>query len=207
MTSLSGLEFGGHGDRDFAWRFDTPSSADAVSRKVTPEELLDGTTDTDLETIAEGYGVPDVVVADALGQLRIENTRASGFVCYRLGYRPEGKRQIDIERWPTPDKVRANVTEVLEDLESTGNPLLERIRSHLSETVDIVDVSFGASPGEQMAPVLASEAVRWLAEKFDGIIRDDGDAWWQLGSRLHEVPKTEAVTAEMMTPSFSRICE
>lgn len=66
---------------------------------------------------------------------------------------------------------------MLEDLEASAHPLLERIRSHLADTVDIVSASFGSSPEEQMAPILASEAARWLAEQFDGIIRA-ADGFW-----------------------------
>jgi hypothetical protein len=78
------------------------------------------------------------------------------------------------------------MTEVLEELEDKGHPALERIRSHFQQTVDIVDASFGLAPGEQMAPVLASEVTRWLAEKFDGIIRAADDTWWELGPHYHE---------------------
>ena len=121
-------------------------------------------------------------------QLRMENAEPNGFRCYRLSYRPAGSRQIDIERWQTPEEIAVVAAEVLEAVENEGHPAAARIRVHLGQTVDIVDASFGFSPGEQMAPVLASEAMRWLAEKFDGIIRAD-DAWWELGPQHHEYRK------------------
>jgi hypothetical protein len=153
---------------------------------VTPEQLLAGVQSVDLHTIAEGDEIPDEVIVEALGQLRIENVDPSGFRFYRLCYRPAGKRQIDVERWQTAGEVQGVAAEVLEGLEDEGHPALGRIRAHLQGTVDIVAASFGSSPGEQMAPVLASEVTRWLAEKYDGIIRAADDTWWELGPRYHE---------------------
>lgn len=155
---------------------------------IKPEQLLAGILEADLQTVAEGDGIPDEVIVEALGQLRMENAEPNGFRCYRLSYRPAGSRQIDIERWQTPQEIAVVTAEVLEAVENEGHPAAARIRVHLGQTVDIVDASFGFSPGEQMAPVLASEAMRWLAEKFDGIIRAD-DAWWELGPQHHEYRK------------------
>jgi len=152
---------------------------------VTPEQLLAGTRVADLHTIAENDDVPEEVIVEALQQLRIENVDPTGFRFYRLGYRPPGKRQIDVERWQTPEEVRGVAAEVLEGLEVKAQPTLTRIRAHLEQTVDIVDASFGSSPEEPMAPVLASEVTRWLAEQFGGIIRAADDSWWELG-RYHE---------------------
>ena len=149
---------------------------------VTPAQLLAGTTDADLMTIAEYDDVPDALVESALGQLRMDRVEGDGFHFYRLSYRPEGVRQIDVERWQTIEEVREVVAEVLEDLEAREEPLLHKLRPHLDATVDIVDASFGSSPDEVMAPVLASEVTRWLAERFDGIIRAADDSWWELGS-------------------------
>jgi hypothetical protein len=148
---------------------------------VTPQQLLAGTREADLHTIAENDDIPDDVILDALKQLRIETVEPQGFRFYRLCYRPNGVRQIDVERWQTAAEVRVVVAEVLEDLEATGHPALDRIRAHLGKTVDVVDASFGSMPGERMAPVLASEVTRWLAAKFEGIIRAADDSWWELG--------------------------
>jgi hypothetical protein len=153
---------------------------------VTPEQLLAGVQVADLHTIAEGDDIPDKVIVDALDQLRMENVDLTGFRFFRLCYRPAGKRQIDIERWQTADEVRGVVAEVLEGLEEKGHPALRRIRAHLRQTVDIIDASFGSAIGEQKAPVLASEVTRWLADKFDGIVRAVDDTWWELGPRYRE---------------------
>jgi len=153
---------------------------------VTAVELLAGTRIADLHTIAEGEGIPEEAIVSALRQLRMENLGSSGFKFYRLCYRPDGNRQVDIERWQTIEEVRTVVEEVLEDLEATSHSVLPRIRSRLAETVDIVDASFGSSESERMAPVLVSEVVRWLAEQFDGIIRAADHSWWELGPKYHE---------------------
>jgi hypothetical protein len=149
--------------------------------KVTPEQLLAGTRESDLHTIAECEDIPDEVIVAALDQLRIENVQPPGFAFYRLCYRPDGVRQIDVERWQAAGEVRGVIAEVLEELEHHSHPALACIRQHFEQTVDIVDASFGSAPGEAMAPVLASEVTRWLAEHYGGIIRAADDTWWTLG--------------------------
>ena len=154
--------------------------------QVTPEQLLAGTRVADLHTIAENDDIPEDLIMSALKQLRMENVEEAGFRFYRLCYREAGRRQIDVERWQTLEEVRGVAAEVLEDLEARRHPALNRIRAHLSETVDIVSASFGSSPEEKIAPVLASEVTRWLAEQYDGIIRAADDSWWELGPEYHE---------------------
>jgi hypothetical protein len=104
------------------------------------------------------------------------------FTFYQLIHRPGEVRQIDVERWPSRDEVEVDLAELLEDLEAGAEPLLPRIRPHLEGVVDVVSASFGSAPGEVMAPILASEVARRLAEHFDGIIRAADDGWWQLGA-------------------------
>ena len=148
---------------------------------LAPRELLAGTREADLHTIAEDDVSDDAVILDALKQLRIENVKPPGFVFYRLSYRPEGLRQIDVERWPTLEATQGAIAELVETLEAARHPLLPRLRPHLEACVDIVDARFGSSRGEAMAPILASEVARWLAEKYNGIIRAADDTWWKLG--------------------------
>jgi hypothetical protein len=149
--------------------------------RVTPEQLLAGVQEADLHTIAENDDIPDDSIVSALGQLRIEDVKPGGFCWYRLCYRPSGLRQIDVERWYTSEEVRGVATEILADIQDDGHPAFARIRVHLEELVDIVNASFGSSKGEEMAPILASEVVRWLAEGYDGIIRAADGSWWCLG--------------------------
>ena len=76
---------------------------------LAPQELLAGTREADLHTIAEDDISDDAIILDALKQLRIENVKPPGFVFYRLSYRPEGLRQIDVERWPTLDATQGAI--------------------------------------------------------------------------------------------------
>ena len=172
------------GDSDMAIRY-TVYCKQPVG-DVTPDQLLAGVRIVDLHTIAGNDDVLEETILDALSQLRMENLDSGKFRFYRLCYRASGKRQIDVERWQTADEVRSVVAEVLEDLQCREHPALARIRTHLEHTVDIVDASFGSMPGEAMAPILASEVARWLAETFDGIIRAADDSWWELGVKHHE---------------------
>ena len=150
---------------------------------MTPQQLLSGIREADLLMIAEGENVPEEVAEAAEDNLAIaDEAPDKPFTFYRLIYRPGDVRQVDIERWSTIEEVRADIDELLEDLEAEHHPRLAAIRRHLAGIVDIVDASFGSSPGEAMAPILASETARWLAEHFDGIVRAADGSWWQLGS-------------------------
>ena len=149
---------------------------------VTPQQLLVGVREADLVTIAANDGVPEELAESAEEHLAIVDMAPdSPFEFYRLVYRPGDVRQIDVERWSSIDEVRGELAELIEDLEAEGDPILPKIRPHLDSVVDIVDASFGSSPGEVMAPILASEVTRWLAAQFGGIIRAADDTWWQLG--------------------------
>jgi hypothetical protein len=150
---------------------------------VTPQQLLSGVGQADLLMIAEGEDVPEEVAEASEANLAIADVAPDKpFTFYRLIYRPGDVRQVDVERWSAIEEIRGEIDELLEDLEAEHHPLLETIRRHLAGVVDIVDASFGSSPGEAMAPILASETARWLAEHFDGIVRAADDSWWQLGS-------------------------
>jgi hypothetical protein len=150
---------------------------------VTPQQLLSGVRQADLLTIAEGDQVPKELAESAEEHLAIADMAPDKpFTFYRLTYLPGTVRQIDVERWSSIEEVRGELAELVGDLEAEENPVLPRIRAHLDSVVDIVDVSFGSSPGEAMAPILASEVTRWLAEQFDGIIRAADDTWWYLES-------------------------
>jgi hypothetical protein len=148
---------------------------------VSPEELLKGVTAVDLPALAKKGGVPDEEFAAALDALRIENMKPGGFVVYRLFFRPHGMRQVDIECWDRKDDVQAVIDEELEELAAEGHSHFKQIRAHLKQAVDVIDTSCGSAPGEVMARVLAAEVARWLAGRFDGIIRTADDKWWRLG--------------------------
>jgi hypothetical protein len=149
---------------------------------VTPEQLLEGVREGDLLTIAERDGVPDDIAEAAESHLAITDLEPERpFTLYRLIYRPGAVRQVDVERWTSRQEVEADIAELVQDLEARGEPLLPRIRRHLEGVVDVVWASYGSGPAEAMAPTLASEVARWLAERFDDIIQAADDSWWQLG--------------------------
>jgi hypothetical protein len=73
------------------------------------------------------------------------------------------------------------IEEVIDNLDPKAASS-KKVRRHLKDCVDTVSASFGSSmPGEAMAPILASEVCRWLAEKLGGIIRDPCGDWYELG--------------------------
>jgi hypothetical protein len=154
---------------------------------VTPQELLKGVTSADLPALAKQEGVPEGQVAAALDALRIENMKPPGFVVYRLFYRPGGLRQVDVECWESKDDVQAVLDEELKELAAEGHPHIKLIRAHLKQCVDVIDASTGA-PAEAMARVLAREAARWLAGRFDGVVRTADEKWSRLGPRGEFVP-------------------
>lgn len=149
---------------------------------VTPQQLLDGLLQADLVMLAEHDEVPEEMAEAAEEHLAITDLAPDQpFTHYRVVYRPGDVRQIDVERWSSIEEVRGDLAELVEDLEAGRDAVLPRIRPHLDEVIDIVDASFGSSPGEAMAPTLAAEITRWLAEQFDGIVRAADDSWWRLG--------------------------
>jgi len=150
------------------------------AREVSPEQLLKGILESDLHTIAEGYEVPEEVILAALGQLRMANVSPPGFDFYRLSYRDNGLRQVDVHRWEMPDNAGGVIQEALLDLEAKQSPGAKQIRNHIESTTEIAFAQFGSMPDEAMAPVLASEVMRWLAQYYEGIIQAD-DYWWELG--------------------------
>lgn len=148
--------------------------------EVPPEELLAGIQEVDLSLIAEACDVPGERVDEALQYLRIENLRPPGFLFYRLYYRPGRVRQVDVERWRTPEEIRGVIAEVIDDLDPQA-AFYRTVRRCLKDCVDTVSASYGSMPGEAMAPILGSEVCRWLAEKFGGILRDPSGDWYELG--------------------------
>src|SRR5262249_47319693 len=149
--------------------------------RVTPERLLAGIQEVDLGLIAEVCDVPDERVEEALEHLRIENLQPPGFVFYRLYYRPGQVRQVDVQRWRSRVEIRGVIEEVIENLDPKA-AVSKKVRRYLKSCVDTVSASYGSSmPGEAMAPILASEVCRWLAEKSGGIIHDPCGDWYELG--------------------------
>ncbi len=146
---------------------------------ITSEELLAGIQEVELELIGEVCNVPVERIDEALAHLRIENMEPPGFIFYRLYYRPGPVRQIDIERWRTPNEVAGEIAETLENLDPNEQSTA-KVEQYLRDCVDTVSASYGSMPGEAMAPILASEVCRWLAEQLGGIIRGPDGDWYEL---------------------------
>jgi hypothetical protein len=148
------------------------------AESVTPEQILSSIRDVEWDLVAEACGVSMARISEADENLRIENVEPPGFVWYKLYYRPGDQRPVDIERWRTPDETAGVIEEVIADLDPKARRSA-KVRRFLKGCVDTVSASYGSARGEEMAPVLGSQVCLWLAQQFDGIIRDPGGDWYE----------------------------
>jgi hypothetical protein len=144
---------------------------------VTPAQLLQAIRDVEWDLVAEVCGVPQARINEADENMRIESA-GPGFYCYHLSYRPGDARPVAIERWPTPDVAAGVIEEVIDNLDPKAR-WYAKVRKFLEECVDTVSASYGSADGEEMAPILGSQAGLWLAQQFDGIIRDPCGDWYE----------------------------
>jgi hypothetical protein len=148
---------------------------------LNPEYFLNGIRQADLYAIAEGPGVEEEAIDAALRALRVEASTTGNRSSFQVCFRPSGLRQVLVELWETNEEVETVISEVLSDLScEQWESKAEMITSRLGQANETVDISFGNSPQEAMAVVIASEAARFLAEKFNGVVRDSDDQWWLL---------------------------
>ena len=145
-----------------------------------PSDLLAGVRDQDRDapagvdywTLAEDYGIDDTAVVDAaLNLLRVQ-PNGEGLDC-ELRYQAEDDaRPVVVHVWDEPGRV----AEELEEAKDGRDPpagIMER----LGKTKVIVGIELGFSQLEDMGVVLAYEVARWLAQRGDGLIVDDDNAW------------------------------
>ena len=102
---------------------------------------------------------------------------------YQIGTAPTfSRRQLGtgLTSYESPDEIRGVINEVIDELDPKGAPS-KKVRRYLKDCVDTVSASYGSEPGEAMAPILAAQVCRWLAEKLGGIIRDPCGDWYELG--------------------------
>jgi hypothetical protein len=144
---------------------------------VKPAQLLQAIQDVEWDLVAEVCGVPRARISEADENMRIESAGRT-FRRYDLSYRPGDERPVTIERWPTPDVAAGVIEEVIGDLDPKAR-WYAKVRKFLEECVDTVSASYGSARGEEMAPILGSQACLWLAQQFDGIIRDPCGAWYE----------------------------
>jgi hypothetical protein len=144
---------------------------------ITPDELLNHLKPIDFWTLGEDYDIHEKTVNLAL-PLRIKNIEPERFRLYHLTYGSLNTRPIEIDRWETPEQHRAEIEEMIENRTIQDAERLKKITQWLRESIDRVSVSFGIDPP---AAMFAWEVVRYIASKFDGIIRADDDEWLIIG--------------------------
>jgi hypothetical protein len=76
--------------------------------------------------------------------------------------------------------VRAQREEMLEELEGVGGKSVDRVRTHLRQTVEVVALELGLSQLEDMGVVIAGQIAEYVASVADGVIRDPNDEWWAI---------------------------
>ena len=144
---------------------------------VTAEQILRGVTAVEWDLVAEACDVPRARINEADENMRIEAS-GPGFSCYHLSYRPGDARPVEIRRWETPDVAAGVIEEVLDNLEPKAKSY-RKVKAFLEGCVDTVSASYGSGAGEEMAPILGSQVCLWLAQQFDGIIRDPRGDWYE----------------------------
>jgi hypothetical protein len=144
---------------------------------IAAEQLLRAIRDVEWDLVAEVCGVPPTRINEADENMRIESA-GPGFFRYYLSYRPGDAGAVVIRRWETPEVVAGVIEEVIADLDPRARWYAE-VRAFLEGCVDTVSASYGSARGEEMAPILASQACLWLAQTFGGIICDPCGDWYE----------------------------
>jgi hypothetical protein len=146
---------------------------------VTPQQLLKAIRDVEWDLVAEACKVPRKWISEADENMRITRVgRSRKFRRYQLHYRAGDQRPVDLERWESEDMAKGVIQELMDDMRPSETN--DKARRFLAGCVDTVSGSYGSAlPGESMAPILASQACLWLAQQFDGIIRDPRGNWYE----------------------------
>ncbi len=130
----------------------------------------------DYLTLAEPFDIDDEdIVDETIQQLEVVADVDPDPDLYEVRYRREELRPIVVHRWRQPDRVREEVTEVLElrDLEIPDPRLADRLR----DSREVVGIELGFSQLEDMGVVVGYEIARYLAQRGDGLVLDEGDRW------------------------------
>jgi hypothetical protein len=146
---------------------------------VTATDITSALNAMDFYTLAEGFNIDDEEVVDkALSQLQVKpsSDRESWF---EIRYRAPKLRPLIVHLWTSPDRVREELTESLaEYLASRKGQGAARVRSLLSEVVEVAAVELGIWQLEDMGLVIGGQIAEYLAGVGAGVIRDTGDEWW-----------------------------
>jgi hypothetical protein len=145
---------------------------------VTAEQVLRSIRDVEWDLVAEACGAPRARISEADESLRVEWIGPSGVLCCDLYYRPGDHRPVRVEGWETPDVAAGVIEEAIDNLDPQAG-WYATVRAFLSGCVDTVSATYGSARGEEMAPILGSQVCLWLAQQFNGIIRDPRGDWYE----------------------------
>ncbi|HEY1189805.1 MAG TPA: hypothetical protein VGE74_19305 [Gemmata sp.] len=145
---------------------------------VTADQVLRSIRDVGWDLVAEACDVPRARIGEADEHLRVEWIGPPGVLCCDLYYRPGDHRPVRIEGWKTADIAAGVIEEVIENLDPKARGHA-KVRAFLEGCVDTVSASYGSARGEEMAPILGSQVCLWLAQEFDGIVRDPRGDWYE----------------------------
>ena len=153
-------------------------------RKVTAAQLRKVIDDADIHTIAEGFGIDDDDVDQALAQFSIEPVTRQEGVKFCLRYRHARYRPVLIHLWVKAARVKTEREEALEQFDGIQGRGVGSVRRHLSRVVEVVAVELGWDQLEDMGVVLGGQVAEYFASVGAGLIRDQNDDWWTVKNRI-----------------------
>lgn len=139
---------------------------------LTVEALRREIDNADLMTLAECLDLPDgeeEAVTAMLRRLRIEapDAIAGDFRYAEVHWKPKG-RPIQIRREDASD---AEIEETLGELPpSSSSAGAQRVREHLAETREIVELEMGINDSLDLGATLAEVLAFYIAEEGDGMV-------------------------------------
>jgi hypothetical protein len=130
-----------------------------------------------LMLLTYSYGEDDH--EETLDLLRIEDRSPAGsFEVCRIYHEGIDSGFIRVARWSQP-KIKAEVTELLEQLEGRNEPAAEAVRQLLRDAIEIVGFELKQSDADGMAWPVAIAAAAYLADKGIGALYAEGEGWLQ----------------------------
>jgi hypothetical protein len=132
-----------------------------------------------------GYDYFDELFAYVKVTEYADRIRGSLLSLYHLTYKlrnaekpSAGHVPIVVERITEPETVEGMVQEQLEEyLKRRKGPKAALVRSHLEDVAEIFSFCLKAEHGEEAGSIVVSVARLFLAQKGQGIVREDGVGW------------------------------
>jgi len=90
-----------------------------------------------------------------------------------MRYLPQDGRSLLVHRWIE----HGLVAEEIEEARDRVAEVSRTITQHLSETREVVGIKRGVSQLHDFGVILAYEVARYLAQRGDGLIRNDQHQW------------------------------